>query len=194
MAISNTSVTVNPVFYFTAIPLGGFGFSPPLISLFMASMGVSQGIWLLVVFPRLEKKFGTVGVLRGCMIGWPLMLAILPFCNWLLRRGFVTTFVSLVSLRGVFFWKYIANHLVNSGSLLLSRWLLEVVLPCPLVSLNSLLSHMITFTSKGCMLFTIRTRTNTISQLVSNSCSTLQLHHHRTPTALLQRLQILAHW
>lgn len=87
-------LTVSPVFYFTSVELGGWEFTPPMISLFFAGVGVAQAIWLLFVFPPLQKKYGTVAVLKGCMIGWPILLLVTPACNWLLRNNFRTAFVS----------------------------------------------------------------------------------------------------
>lgn len=93
-AYANVVKSVSPVFYFTSVELGGWEFTPPMISLFFAGVGVSQAIWLLFVFPPLQKKFGTVAVLKGCMIGWPILLLITPACNWLLRNDFRIAFVS----------------------------------------------------------------------------------------------------
>ena len=89
---------VSPVFYFTSIELGGWEFSPAMISIFFAVIGVSQALWQLVVFPPLQKRLGTVKVLKACMIGWPLLLGITPFTNWLLRMGWTRAFVSFFRL------------------------------------------------------------------------------------------------
>jgi len=77
---------VVPVFWFTQPNLGGFGFSPLEISLFLGAAGISQAIWLLVAFPPLQRKFSTGGVLRACTIVWPISFLTLPLCSILLRR------------------------------------------------------------------------------------------------------------
>lgn len=81
-----------PIFCFTPVELGGFGFSPFQISIFMATGGASQAIWLLLIFPPLQHRFGTGGVLRSCAIAWPIMFATWPICNELLRHHWTVAF------------------------------------------------------------------------------------------------------
>ncbi|KAF3286599.1 hypothetical protein TWF970_008452 [Orbilia oligospora] len=83
---------VAPVFWYTSIALGGLGLSPLQISLFMGLNGLSQAVWLLLVFPPLQSRIGTNGVLRVCAIAYPAFLAIPPLLNLLLRGGFTLTF------------------------------------------------------------------------------------------------------
>ncbi|KAF3174004.1 hypothetical protein EYR41_004311 [Orbilia oligospora] len=83
---------VAPVFWYTSIALGGLGLSPLQISLFMGLNGLSQAVWLLLVFPPLQSRIGTNGVLRVCAIAYPAFLAIPPLLNILLRGGFTLTF------------------------------------------------------------------------------------------------------
>lgn len=87
MLLALAYTAVLPVLCFTPVELGGFGFSPLRISILMATGGASQAIWLLLVFPPLQHRFGTGGVLRGCAIAWPFMFAIWPLCNELLRHN-----------------------------------------------------------------------------------------------------------
>ncbi|KAI1391708.1 MFS general substrate transporter [Hypoxylon trugodes] len=75
------------VFWFTNPKLGGFGFSSLQISLFMGLTGLSQAIWLLVLFPPLQHRFGTNGVLRACGIAYPFFMVIMPFLNLILYQG-----------------------------------------------------------------------------------------------------------
>lgn len=76
---------VNPVFWFTSVKLGGIGFTPGLIALFIALSGASQAFWLLIVFPPLHHRLGTGFVLRACAIAWPFFFLVSPICNILLR-------------------------------------------------------------------------------------------------------------
>ena len=85
-------LSVLPVFWFTQPELGGFGFSPLQISVFLGIAGLSQALWLLVAFPLLQHRFGTGGVLRGCSIVWPIMFAFTPVCTVFLRQGWNTAF------------------------------------------------------------------------------------------------------
>jgi MFS family permease len=92
MLLALAYTAVLPVLCFTPVELGGFGFSPLRISILMATGGASQAIWLLLVFPPLQHRFGTGGVLRGCAIAWPFMFAIWPLCNELLRHDHTVAF------------------------------------------------------------------------------------------------------
>ena len=85
-------ISVLPVFWFTSVELGGFGFSPLQISIFLGIAGLSQAIWLLVAFPPLQHRFGTGGVLRSCSVVWPVMFAFTPVCTVFLRHGWNTAF------------------------------------------------------------------------------------------------------
>lgn len=107
------NLEVTPVFFFTPAELGGFGFTPAQISLFMAAVGVSQAIWLLVFFPPLQAKYGTVSVLKTCLAVWPFLFMCFPMCNTLLRNGYTTAFVSAYSLS--------LYHSCNSVLLLFER-------------------------------------------------------------------------
>ncbi|KAK6008055.1 hypothetical protein QM012_004869 [Aureobasidium pullulans] len=88
--LANTAVL--PVFWFTSIPLGGFGFSPIQISLFLGLAGISQAIWLLFVFPPMQRRWGTGGVLRYS--GWIFPIGYIgnPLLQFALRKGVITPF------------------------------------------------------------------------------------------------------
>ena len=81
-----------PLFMFTSIRRGGFGFSDQRIALFLAIGGGSQALWMLLAFPPLQKKFGTGFVLRGCAIVWALFMAIYPTLNEFLRNDWILAF------------------------------------------------------------------------------------------------------
>jgi hypothetical protein len=77
---------VVPVFLFEPIKLGGIHLSPPQISVVLGAGGLFQALWLLIAFPRLQHRFGTVGVLRACSIVWPFFFTAFPLCNMFLRH------------------------------------------------------------------------------------------------------------
>ncbi|KAF2710672.1 MFS general substrate transporter [Pleomassaria siparia CBS 279.74] len=83
LAFSYTAV--NPVFLYTAVNIGGAGFAPGHIALFLGIAGISQAFWLLVCFPPLHRRFGTGFVLRICAAAWPFFFLVLPVGNLLLR-------------------------------------------------------------------------------------------------------------
>lgn len=85
-------ILVAPVFWFSQPALGGYGFSPFLISIFLGAAGLSQAIWLLLAFPPLQHRFGTGGVLRGCSIVWPITFIFAALGTLFLRHNWKAAF------------------------------------------------------------------------------------------------------
>ena len=83
---------VLPVFMYTSVKNGGFGFSDPQIALIMALGGGSQAVWMLVAFPALQRRYGTGVVLQGCAIGWVAFMALYPVLNEFLRADWTLAF------------------------------------------------------------------------------------------------------
>lgn len=92
MLLAFAYTAVIPVFWFTPVSLGGFGFTPFQISMFMGLTGFSQAVWLLVFFPPLQHRLGTNGVMRLCGIAYPIAMAFNPILSAILRSGAETTF------------------------------------------------------------------------------------------------------
>lgn len=84
LAFSYTAIV--PVFWYEPVELGGFGFSSAWISIFMCLTGAAQAIWLLLIFPPLQRRTGTGGVLRGCGRVYPFFFLCCPLLNLLLRQ------------------------------------------------------------------------------------------------------------
>ncbi|KAJ9606348.1 hypothetical protein H2200_009309 [Cladophialophora chaetospira] len=85
MILAFSYTAIMPVFYFTPVKLGGFGFSPLLISAMMCLGGLSQSLWLLIAFPWLQVRYGTKWIMRLCAIAYPFFFALYPVFNLLLR-------------------------------------------------------------------------------------------------------------
>ncbi|KAF2663992.1 MFS general substrate transporter [Microthyrium microscopicum] len=83
---------VAPVFWFTSVEAGGFALTPQYISYFLAVAGISQAMWMLLVFPRLQPRIGTGALLRYCAILWPFLFALNPVANMVLRAHHDTVF------------------------------------------------------------------------------------------------------
>ncbi|KAI1159695.1 major facilitator superfamily transporter [Nemania serpens] len=95
MLLAFAYTAIVPVFWATRVGLGGLGFAPLRISLFMGLTGLSQTTWLLAVFPPLQRRIGTNGVMRLCGVAYPFFLGLMPLLNVLLRlrtRAGVTAF------------------------------------------------------------------------------------------------------
>ena len=80
------------VAWFTSINLGGFSFSERHIAIFLLVISSSQAVYMLLVFPVLQRRYGTAGVLWGCAIAWPFAFATFPILNAVLRNGWETIF------------------------------------------------------------------------------------------------------
>ncbi|KAJ5918740.1 hypothetical protein N7454_009884 [Penicillium verhagenii] len=87
MVLAFAYTAIVPVFWFTPITLGGYGFTPMQISLLMGMNGAAQAAWLLLIFPPLQRKIGSNGVIRLCAAAYPCFLLTMPIGNMLLRNG-----------------------------------------------------------------------------------------------------------
>ncbi|KAI1822616.1 major facilitator superfamily transporter [Xylaria intraflava] len=85
MVLAFAYTAVMPVFWATQVDLGGFGLIPLQLSLFMAVSGLAQTLWLLLVFPPLQQRIGTNGVMRVCGIAYPFLFLSMPPLNAILR-------------------------------------------------------------------------------------------------------------
>ncbi|KAI3286717.1 hypothetical protein DTO002I6_8030 [Penicillium roqueforti] len=85
MVLAFAYTAIIPVFWFTPVNLGGYDFTPLQISLMMGLNGASQAAWLLLVFPPLQRKIGSNGVIRLCALAYPLFFLLCPLGNVLLR-------------------------------------------------------------------------------------------------------------
>lgn len=93
LAFAYTAIV--PVFWYTRVSLGGYGLTPLQISLLMGLNGVSQAIWIILVFPPLQHRIGTTGVLKVCAIAYPLFFATCPLFAAALRAGQDSVFWAL---------------------------------------------------------------------------------------------------
>lgn len=98
MLLAFAYTAIISVFWFTPIERGGFSFDHFWIGMFMSLNGVSQALWLLLIFPPLQHRLGTNGVIRACANAYPFFLGFSAVLNLLLRRGFVTAFWVLAPL------------------------------------------------------------------------------------------------
>ncbi len=87
MLLAYSYTAIVTLFWFTKVYLGGFGFSKLQISLMMCLTGLAQAAWILLVFPPLQNRIGTNGVLKACAAAYPFFFFFCPFFNLLLRIG-----------------------------------------------------------------------------------------------------------
>ena len=91
-----------PVFWFTSVELGGFSFQENTISWFLALGGISQALWMLLVFPFLQPRISTGGVLKACACVWPFLFALNPIANLVLRAHKDAVFWTIAPIAVVF--------------------------------------------------------------------------------------------
>jgi MFS family permease len=87
MVLAFAYTAIIPVFWFTPVHLGGYAFTPLQISLMMGLNGAAQAAWLLLVFPPLQRRIGSNGVIRLCASAYPAFFILCPIGNVLLRKG-----------------------------------------------------------------------------------------------------------
>ena len=87
MLLAFAYTAIVPVWWFTPVAFGGFGFTPLQISIFLAYNGLAQALWILLVFPPLQHRVGTNAVLRLCAAAYPVFFLLAPVQNMLLRSG-----------------------------------------------------------------------------------------------------------
>lgn len=76
---------VMTVFLYTKPSLGGYGFSPLMISIWLGIGGGAQALWTLLVFPWMHKRYGSIGALRYAWNSWPIVFICWIIGNYLLR-------------------------------------------------------------------------------------------------------------
>ncbi|CEJ93617.1 hypothetical protein VHEMI09195 [[Torrubiella] hemipterigena] len=74
-----------PLVLHMSVPHGGLGFSQFEITLYTASQGASQAFWLLIIFPPLQRRVTTKGVLRICAAFYPFFFPGYMLMNAMLR-------------------------------------------------------------------------------------------------------------
>ncbi|KAJ5359974.1 hypothetical protein N7517_009165 [Penicillium concentricum] len=87
MILAFSYTAIIPVFWFTPVHLGGYNFTTLQISLMMGLNGAAQATWLILVFPPLQNRIGTNGVIRLCAFMFPSFYICCPLGNILLRMG-----------------------------------------------------------------------------------------------------------
>jgi MFS family permease len=85
MLLAFAYTAIAPVFWFTPVELGGFGLDPFPQALLLSINGIAQAIWLLVIFPPLQHRIGTNGVMRICGSVYPFTFLGCALLNFVLK-------------------------------------------------------------------------------------------------------------
>ncbi|GAA6062569.1 hypothetical protein JCM10212_004882 [Sporobolomyces blumeae] len=73
------------LFCYSPTPIGGLGFHESDIGTALSLSGVSSVGFQLVLFPPLQRRFGTVRLYRGLMMVYPIVFALFPVMSWCAR-------------------------------------------------------------------------------------------------------------
>ncbi|KAG1779026.1 MFS general substrate transporter [Suillus placidus] len=77
---------LQPLFYSTPIELGGLGFDPVTIGLWMGAFGIVNGVLQTMIFAPLVNKFGPKTVFRFCEASFIPIFALFPITNIVARQ------------------------------------------------------------------------------------------------------------
>lgn len=90
------SLPVNPVYWYTAVELGGWDFSTAQISLVSSLLGLVGIIYSLVLFPRISCRYGNRRLVLLGTMGLAYIYVFFVLANTLLRLDMTRTFRCLL--------------------------------------------------------------------------------------------------
>jgi hypothetical protein len=85
--------SIIPLFYSTAIELGGLGMSPPQIGLCLGFLGVTSGVWNAFFFARVVRIWGPKRLFMVGMAGFIPVFTMFPIAQLWARRWGLCPFV-----------------------------------------------------------------------------------------------------
>lgn len=77
---------LQPLFYSTPIELGGLGFDPSTIGLWMGTFGIVNGVLQTIIFAPLVNRFGAKTIFRFCAGTFIPILTLFPITNIVARQ------------------------------------------------------------------------------------------------------------
>jgi MFS family permease len=80
-----------PLIWSTAIELGGLGFTPASIGLWMSAYGCVSVVFQFAFFPRIIARFGPGRVVVATAASFGVLYTLFPFENMMARRGGTAT-------------------------------------------------------------------------------------------------------
>ncbi|WVQ97570.1 hypothetical protein IAU59_004684 [Kwoniella sp. CBS 9459] len=99
-----------PLYLFTPVVIGGQSKTPPQIAEYGAANGLFQGMWLLLVLPRLDRWIGTKRTFNIVAFSFPLFTVLPVVANafargqhWAMSEVMLAIYVSLGSASGMSF-------------------------------------------------------------------------------------------
>ncbi|KAF8879265.1 major facilitator superfamily domain-containing protein [Infundibulicybe gibba] len=88
-----------PLFFTMSIEIGGLGFNPPAIGYIMSVYGLGNGIFQMLFFPRIVRRFGTRSIFITGVVGFIPIYLLFAVANAVAQRFGVNAAVwSIVAL------------------------------------------------------------------------------------------------
>lgn len=78
--------SLQPLFYSTPIEYGGLGFTPMTIGLWMACLGISNGLFQAMCFAPLTDRLGTKTLFRIGHLCFIPLFTLFPIINWIAKQ------------------------------------------------------------------------------------------------------------
>jgi MFS family permease len=94
---------------------GGLGLSSPTVGLILAAFGIAGIILQLLVYPRIHRRIGTLGVFRLANTIFPFAYILAPYVALLAGHGFV----KWIAMAAVLFTQVMARTMAIPSSVLL---------------------------------------------------------------------------
>lgn len=93
-----------PIFLSSPGELGGLGFNPSQIGLFISIIGAYNCLFQICFFARIQARWGSRRLLQAGMLGFVAIFMSFPLCIWTMKDGNVGfgTWVILILLIGLF--------------------------------------------------------------------------------------------
>lgn len=89
MLLALQTVALDAVFVlfcYTKSSAGGLSFSEADIGRALSLGGLATVAYQLSLFPRIQRRFGTVPLYRCLLMLYPLVFLLLPLCAWMAKR------------------------------------------------------------------------------------------------------------
>jgi MFS family permease len=96
--------SILPIFLSSPNELGGLGFNPSQIGIFMATVGTYNSVFQVLFFARIHARWGSRRMLQTGMIAFFTLFFSFPICIWTTKGGHMTfgTWIILILQVGIF--------------------------------------------------------------------------------------------
>ncbi|KAF8524396.1 MFS general substrate transporter [Hysterangium stoloniferum] len=96
--------SILPIFLSSPGELGGLGFNPSQIGIFISTIGAYNCVFQVCLFARLQARWGSRCILQAGMLGFAAIFLSFPLCIWTMKDGNMRfgTWIILILQIGLF--------------------------------------------------------------------------------------------